>query len=93
MTRFFFIAASILAAATAAAQARPPSAPTETGAERQTPESGKTREQVLQELITARAAGETWRGNAEPPAFKLLNSERSRTDAPASTQDVSPRDR
>lgn len=93
MTRFFFIAASILAASTAAAQARPPSAPAETGAERRTPESGKTRDQVLQELIAARKAGETWRGNAEPPAFKAPNSERARTGAPASAQDASPRDR
>ncbi|MFY2818903.1 DUF4148 domain-containing protein [Achromobacter xylosoxidans] len=86
MARFFFIALSVLTVCAGAAHAEPSPTSTAPAAQRQTPATGKSREQVLQELIAARKAGEMWRGNAAPSAFDPLTPRRAPTDAPASAQ-------
>ena len=89
MARSSFIAFAILAGAAALAHAQPHSPPPGSGTAPQASATGKTREQVLQELIAARQAGEVWRGNAEPPAFKDASAgrppaaARPERDAPA----------
>ncbi|MFY2071146.1 DUF4148 domain-containing protein [Achromobacter xylosoxidans] len=88
MARFFFIALSVLTACACAGAAHAEPSPTSTApaAQRQTPATGKSGEQVLQELIAARKAGEMWRGNAAPSAIDPLTPRRAPTDAPAPAQ-------
>ena len=93
MARFFFIASAILAASASAVQAQPSSTPTDAAAAQRAPETGKTREQVLQELIAARKAGEVWRGNAEPAAFKSPAARRPPVGATAAASDAPQQDR
>ncbi|MPT37576.1 MAG: DUF4148 domain-containing protein [Achromobacter sp.] len=81
MARFSFIALALMAAAAASLHAQPQSPTPGSVSARPAAEAGKTREQVLQELIAARKAGEVWRGNAEPPAFKDASAGRPQAAA------------
>ncbi|MGE8604863.1 DUF4148 domain-containing protein [Bordetella trematum] len=88
MNRAFLIAAALLAAATASAHASPPLPSPEPRTNEQKSAPGKTREQVIQELVAACKAGELWHGNAEPPAFRFPARGRVPICAAATVQDA-----